>query len=112
MSYYDFEAGQGETFDRTLVWTLDDEPVNLSAYSVRMQVRRSYSSPTVVFSLTEGDGITVDDEAGSINLFISATDTAAAHAGEYVYDIELEDSEGIVDRFLEGKFSLSPEVTR
>jgi len=30
MTTYDFTAGQGETFDRTVTWKIDDVAVNLT----------------------------------------------------------------------------------
>jgi hypothetical protein len=51
------------------------------------------------------------NSSGQIVLSISATDTAALTDGG-VYDLEIEDSEGNVERVVEGIFTLDLEVTR
>lgn len=102
---------QGSTFSKTLVWSIDGVPVNLTGYTARMQVRSSYTSATAVVTLTNGSGITLGTTNGQITLTISAIATAAIAAGNYVYDLELT-SGGTVTRLLEGQFIVSPEVTR
>ena len=51
---------------------------------------------------------------GRINLTISAADTAALTPGEYFYDLEVftgSGNAGFVDRLIQGKFTVSAEVT-
>ena len=101
---------QGSTFTRTITWSQDGIPVNVTGYTAAMQVRSSYTSPTAVVSLTNGDGISLGGTAGTIEITISAVDTAGIPAGNYVYDLELT-SGGTVTRLLEGQFIVTPEVT-
>ncbi len=35
---YDFTAAQGETFDHTVTWKIDDVAVNVTGYTARLQV--------------------------------------------------------------------------
>ena len=108
----DFTAGQGETFDRTVTWEISDVAVNLTGYTARMQIRKTVKSTSAVVSLTSSSGLTLGGAAGTIQIVISATATAALTAGRYVYDLELVSSGGIVTRVIEGTFELTPEVTR
>lgn len=105
----------GATFSWRITWKDDaGDPVDLSGYVARMQVRRSHSSDATIFALTSaGGGITLGGAAGTIDISISAAATAAAitAAMEAVYDLELE-AAGVVRRLLQGRASLSPEVTR
>lgn len=102
---------QGATFDQQFVWRIDDEPVDLSTYTARMQVRRTFTAEDVIVELLEGDGITLSSE-GEIDLYIAADDTSDLPNGTYKYDLELESDSGEVTRLLQGDFVISPEVTR
>jgi hypothetical protein len=105
-----FICKQGSTFTRSVTWSQDGLPVNITGYTAAMQIRSSYSSSTPVVSLTSSSGITLGGTAGTIQITISAVATAAIAAGNYVYDLELT-SGGTVTRLLEGQFIVTPEVT-
>jgi tRNA threonylcarbamoyladenosine modification (KEOPS) complex Pcc1 subunit len=78
-----------------------------------MQIRSEVDSSTAALSLTTENGrIALGGTAGTITLTVSATDTAAVTAGEYVYDIELVSGSGTVTRLLQGCFTVDAEVTR
>jgi hypothetical protein len=88
-------------------------PVDLTGFTARMQIRETVDATAVLKSLTtENGGITLGDTAGTVDLLISATETAAFTFGNAVYDLELIDGSGIVTRLLSGNVSLSKEVTR
>ena len=109
---YDFTAGQGETFDRTVTWKIDDVAVNLTGYTARMQIRKHTTSASAAVSLTSSSGLTLGGAAGTVQIVISATATAALDPGRYVYDLELVSSGGVVTRVLEGSIVFTAEVTR
>lgn len=102
---------QGTTFTKTLTWSKDGSPVDLTSYTAAMQVRSTYSSSSAVVSLTDGHGITLGGDAGTIQITIDNATTAGLTAGDYVYDLELT-SGSTVTRLLEGQFIVTPEVTR
>jgi hypothetical protein len=111
---YDIICDQGATFNRELTW-LDDtaNPVNLGGYTARMQVRETVDASTALLSLTtENSRIVLGGTAGTITLTVSATDTAAVPAGEYVYDLEIVSGLGTVTRLIQGCFTVDAEVTR
>lgn len=120
---YDIEVDQGTTFRKTITWKDSSSAlVNLTGYTARMQVRASFSASTTIASLTTSNGgITLGGTAGTIALYISASDTAAfstaspsnfADAFVGVYDLELVSASGDVTRLLRGDFIVNPEVTR
>lgn len=109
---YDITCEQGATFSRTLT-VKDSNGVarDLSGYTARMQVRRTTSSSTTLVELTTENGRISLNSNGEISLSLSATETAAL-TDEGVYDLEIEDSSGNVERVVEGAFNLDLEVTR
>lgn len=109
---YNMVCPQGATFSKQLTYKIDDAPVDLTSYTARMQVREKYTSKTIIVNLTtENGGITLGGSNGTIDLFISDSDTSAIFAKNYVYDIELISSFEVY-RLLEGQFIVTPEVTR
>jgi hypothetical protein len=111
----DFECFAGATFNYKLTYIAGGVPVNLTDVDARMQVRHSYPSPDPVFSLSNGSGIVLGGTAGTIDLRISSSASAAlgvTRTTNLLYDLELENGDGEVTRLLEGSFIVYPEVTR
>lgn len=112
---YDFTIYQGASFDTTITWKIGDPAtaVNLAGYTARMQVRASVDAATKALELTtENGGIALGGAAGTITLTISAASTATLKPGFYVYDLELVTLTGDVTRLIEGRVTVSGEVTR
>ncbi len=109
---YNIVCPQGSTFHQQFTWIIGDTPVDLTYYTARMQVREKHTSTVYNLNLTtENGGIVLGGDEGTILVTISATDTSELVPKEYVYDLEL-DSGGEVTRIIEGKFIVTPEVTR
>lgn len=108
---YNITCFQGATFDQTFTVSVDDVPLNLTGYSATMQVRETIDSSSPAVSLTLGSGITLGGTAGTIQVTIASTATAALTHEQYVYDLELT-LNGVTDRYLMGTFIVSGEVTR
>lgn len=114
---YNITCQQGATFQRQVTWTDSArDAYNLTGYTARMQVRANVTSNTVIATLSTTAGsegtITLGGTAGTVDLLISAANTASLTAGQYVYDLELVSGGGVVTRLLEGNFKVSAEVTR
>jgi hypothetical protein len=92
----------------------DGSIVDLTGSSFAGQIRRPKSSP----GITEQFDVT--KTGNEVSFSIPKSRTSAIPAGEkvndaesiYFYDIEWTDSRGITKRFLEGRVSVSKEVTR
>jgi hypothetical protein len=111
---YNITAEQGASFRRVLTWNdAANEPINLTGYTARMQIRSDYFTPDpATISLTTENGrITLGGALGTISLYISATDMAALVADAYVYDLELI-SGAEITRLVQGTFVINAEVTR
>lgn len=108
----DIEIEQGATFNLEFLYQDEDgTPINLTGMTARMQLRRTFNSPDALLSLTtENSRITITPLLGKIVLNISATDTATL-TGSGVYDLELVNG-SVVNRILQGSYSVCPEATK
>ena len=91
-----------------------NEPVDLSVYTARMQIREKLDSPTVIYELTtENDGIVLNSVDSTINLSIPANITETFTFKKAVYSIELiNTNNSSVTTFVQGSITLSNEVPR
>lgn len=97
---------QGATFSSGIDLLNDnDEPVDVTNYVARGQIRKHYTSTNAV-------SFTTTLSNGSLVISLTAAQTANIVSGRYVYDIELVDPSNTVIRILEGIVTVTPEVTR
>lgn len=120
---HDFECDQGATFQQSVTYKYTDENgdqqiVNLAGYKARMDIRYALTKEAdTVLSMNNTNGrCTVRGTGidGIVDLFIQAADTAALTPGTYYYDLEIytgASNAGFVDRLIQGKFTVSAEVT-
>lgn len=110
---YNLTIYQGETFGFSIIWKdAEGVPIDLTGYSARMQIRYDGVNGDIAADLsTTNGGIEIDNEAHTITVYISATDTASMLAKSGVYDLEMVLGD-VVTRLLEGKVKIIPEVTR
>lgn len=113
-----FTIYQGATFRKRLRWSdkATGTPIDLTGCTARMQVRAETGSSTVLLELTtENGGITLGGTAGTIDLYVGATATAALGWEGGVFDLEIIHPGALPDdvtRLAQGTVSVSPEVTR
>lgn len=108
---FDLLLRQAGTYRRTFTWTIDDVPVDLTGCVVVATIRRSASSSgDPLLELTEGDGLTVDDDAGEIELVI--TDEQAATDLRGSWDLKIEWPGGDETYLLTGRVVWRQAVTR
>ena len=107
---------QGATFSLNVNYKdANGSTIDLSSgYTARMQGRTSHAASSTVFSLTNGGGITLGSSDPNVVISIAATatdDFTAPSSG--VYDLEIvKTSSSEVFRILEGRFEITPEVSR
>ena len=121
---YNFLIEQGATTDFEVQWNdSNSEPIDLSYYTARMQIRSDYGgSGTLHASLTstldsDGTGLNLSGSnndkpltSGSIGVFISAASSSVFDFSEAKYDLEMV-SGSYVTRLLEGRIKLNKNVT-
>ena len=89
-----------------------NEPVGLSGYSARMQIRPTIESNTIISNLTTENGkLEIDPELHTITILISAVETASFNFQTAVYSLELIKDLDVVP-FCSGNITLVREVTR
>ena len=90
-----------------------NEPVDLTGFTARMQLREKIDSDTVLKELTtENSGILIDVTNSRITINISAIDTALFTFNSAVYSLEMISSTGVVTPLITGTITLVREVTR
>lgn len=123
---YSFTIEQGATLDFELAYKdSDNNPVDLTGYQGRMQLRPSAGSDIKYITLSsslaaDGTGLNFNGSdglnpptSGTIGIFISANSSSQLDFNEAVYDLELATGSEfpIVTRLLEGQVRLSKNVT-
>ena len=123
---YSFVIEQGSTLDFEVAYKdSNSNPVDLTDYEARMQIRPSIGSNTVHLTLssslaTDGTGLNLSGSnslnpptSGTIGIFISANSSSQLDFREAVYDLEIASGSQfpVVTRLLEGKIQLSKNVT-
>ena len=107
---HNFTLEQGSTFDRQITVQENNTALNLTGYSARMQMRSTHDSSSIALTFTAT--IASPASNGIINLSATAGNSTNVEEGMYVYDLEIESSGGVVTRLMEGKVTVTPEVTR
>lgn len=98
---------QGTTFNTSFSFSDDnDEPIDFSSYTANSQIRKSYTSSTA-YTFTVGLG-----NNGIITLSMNAATSSTITAGRYLYDLEVQDTNGVRSRLVEGIVTVTPEITR
>ena len=106
--YANLTIDQGSDFNSNIdVTDASGTVIDLSSYTLRGQIRKSYSSTTAVDFTAS-----TTSQTGQIQISLTSTQTGAMKHGRYVYDVEIENSVGIVTRVLEGQVEVTPRVTK
>lgn len=109
---YNIKVYQGSTFSLAPQWKIDGTYVDVTGYTAAMSVKNSPTSTSSIIDLTSANGrITVGTTNGKFTLALTATQTTALTAGNYVYDLEVTAPNGTVTRLLEGGFIVYEGVT-
>ena len=123
---YSFAIEQGTTVDFEITYKdSTGNPIDLTGYQARMQLRPSVGSNTTYLTLSssledDGTGLNLSGSdglnpptSGTIGIFISAVTSSTFTFGEAVYDLELASGSNspIVTRLIEGNIRLIKEVT-
>lgn len=127
---YDFTIEQGSTVDFRIEYRdSNNNPIDLTAYEARMQIRPTITDSNVYATLSsslspDGTGLNLTPysasvqlpaASGSIGVFISAASSSLFTFDQAYYDIEIASGSGYneyVRRILSGRVKLIKNVTR
>ena len=107
---YNLVIDQGADFSNTFtVIDSTNTKRNLTGYTGKAQLRRSYASTSnVAFTIN-----IADPANGNVIVTLSNASTANLKYGRYVYDLELTlTSANTIERVFEGIVTVYPQVTR
>lgn len=106
--YANLSIDQGSSFSSVVTVEGPDGLVfNLTGYTARGQIRKTYTSATYTAFAT---AIPTPTD-GKINISLTATQTAALKAGRYMYDIEIVQGTNVI-RVIEGQVEVNPRITK
>lgn len=107
--YTDITIDQGSTYSGKIpVVGSNKLPVDLSNYSARGQIRRSYASSTSVSFSTSIE----EPTSGIVFINLTPAQTGAMKPGRYVFDVEIyNEDESDVIRICEGQAEITPRAT-
>tara|TARA_R110000868_G_scaffold73093_4_gene212367 strand:- start:2344 stop:2694 length:351 start_codon:yes stop_codon:yes gene_type:complete len=112
---YNTIIDQGADWYFTVIYdNPDGQPIDITGSTAALQLRSLPSSPIYVLSLaTDGDGITIDGGAGTVNIHATAEQTGAIDEGTYFYDLEITaPATTVVTRLVQGQIVVSAQVTK
>ena len=124
---YSFTIEQGATVDFEIAYKdSNGDPIDLTGYQARMQLRPGPGSPDLYLTLSsslgeDGTGLNMSGSgelnpptSGTIGIYISAATSSLLGFDLASYDLEISSGSGnnsVVTRLLEGKIKLSKEIT-
>ena len=97
---------QGATFSKAIeLLDTNQEPLDVTGYSVIAQIRKNYTSTNYV-------SFTTALENGSVTISLSANTSTVMKPDRYVYDVKLITPSNTSLRISEGTLTLKPQVSR
>lgn len=106
---------QGASFSKLVTWKTGTPafPVDLTGCTALAHIRETLESPDILITLSTANGkIVLGGAAGTVEIVLSAVETAAITWRAAVYDLEITFPDTTVRRLMYGGVSISPEVTR
>lgn len=99
----------GSTYSNIItVGSTNGSALNLTGYTVKSQMRKSYSSSTA-YDFTSS---IYDAVAGKIRLQLTDLQSQAIPAGRWLYDVEITSPSGTKTRVVEGIVTVNPQITQ
>lgn len=84
------------------------QPLDLTNYTVKSQMRKSYSSSTAYNFTTSIYNAT----NGKVKLELTAAQSEAIPPGRWLYDVEITSPSGTKTRVVEGIVTVTPQITQ
>lgn len=109
---FDFPIDQGTTLTRIVTWVdADGNAVDLTGYTATFKIWASRqvaaAAGATLLSLSNGSGLTLGGTAGTVQIDITAAQTAALSFLTAYYALKVTSGSAVVTRLLEGKAILN-----
>lgn len=82
-------------------------PMNLTGATILLQIKKAATDSTAIHTLTQASGIVVTGNYLLIQPFI-----VTFPAGNYVYDLQITFTGGVIQTYLQGTFVVKQDVSR
>ena len=100
---------QGSDYSNIItVASSNGQPLNLSNYTVKSQLRKSYTS-SIAYAFTAS---VYSAALGQVRLQLSAAQSELIPPGRYLYDLEVSSQSGTKTRVVEGIVTVTPQITQ
>lgn len=116
---YNFQIDKGNDYHFSARFQdCEGNPVNLKSFRVVMQVRKGYSSNTVVDELTLSNGrventsFELDGVYDTLEFSFPSEVTAEYPAGMFLYDVQIQSSNADKTKVMEGQIQCLASVTQ
>lgn len=114
---WDITIPAGASFHDFVQWVQPDgvTPVTMAGYTAQMDFRRRYNDPVPLVTLTNGNGITIHEDTGTVDIDLTHQQSSILGMdGECVVltALEVTSPEGFRTRLFDGMWTVTPEVTR
>ncbi len=107
-----FKVDQNATFSFEVQYLDEnDVPIQLQTYTAKLQVRDTQGGNKLAFTLTNQDGLFINETEGKITVSISPERTNKMFYPKSAYDLVIIDSSLNKYRLLEGYMTLNRAVT-
>jgi hypothetical protein len=104
----DIQMWRNDTWQQVFTLLADTTPINLSGATVYIQVRKGCGG-VLALSLTNSSGVTI---GGVDNNQITVNKLVDIAKGNYVWDMQVTFTTGVVKTYLEGDFIVYDDVTK
>jgi len=87
-------------------------PVNVTGYHAKIQVRKTFEDTEAKFTLTQDEGIEVGTDDGLFTASFLPSHTSPLDAGRYLYDIKIKDTDDNIETLESGYFTVLGSVVK
>ena len=103
----DLTCYKGQTYSQDMYFKQNSQPVDLTGIIAKAQIRPSENSETLTAEFSCG----IVPVEGKLTLSLAADVTAELAPGFYAWDLQMTDSNDLVQYWIKGKFIVSGRVT-
>ena len=103
----DLKCYKGQTYLQNIYFTCNKQPIDLTGYTAKAEVRPSENSQILTATLA----CSVDESAGKVTMYLSDATTAELQDGFYNWDLKMKSETDVIGYWLAGQFVVSGRVT-